>query len=310
LSVLVYNSSSNITDIKSQSKPERDISKRAIAYQLHQSPASGERQSANMAEFFISARTPLFRLKPGGSKIIFLYVLITMKQRLFKLEYSAAIDLSGNEAAFAAVCKESGNIEISNTRPMTGRNSAALTPWMLELINARGIQLEHIAEWTVGSGPGSFTGMRLAAALVAGIAFGNANIKTRCVPTAVALASALKTSPGDSIAAVFDGRNCEILIFELVNQDGAIIPAGKNDVLSARDANAFFNDRKFNHLIALEKDRAAIAKVIDANMMERFKLIEHISPENLIFAQCAEWNNDLTDLVYIRPAVFTGPATI
>ena len=222
-----------------------------------------------------------------------------------KLEYSAAIDLSGNEAAFAVACKESDNIVISSTRPMTGRNSAALTPWVLELINGQNIQLEHITEWTVGSGPGSFTGMRLAAALVAGITFGNTNIKTRCVPTAVALASVLQTSPGDSIAAVFDGRNSEILIFELVNQAGEIIPAGKNDVLSADDANAFFDDRKFSHLVALEKDHAAIAKVVNADMLGLFRLIEHISPEKLIFAQCTEWNNDLTDLVYIRPAVFT-----
>ena len=221
-----------------------------------------------------------------------------------KLEYSAAIDLSGNEAAFAVACQASGNILISSTRPMTGRNSAALTPWTLELISGQNIQLEHITEWTVGSGPGSFTGMRLAAALVAGITFGNANIKTRCVPTAVALASALRTKPGDSIAAVFDGRNSEILIFELINQAGEIIPAGKNDVLSANDANAFFDDRKFSHLVALEKDHAAIAKVVNADMLGLFKLIEHISPEKLIFSRCAEWNNDLTDLVYIRPAVF------
>ena len=226
------------------------------------------------------------------------------------MEYSAAIDLSGNEAAFAVACKESGNILISSTCPMTGRNSAALTPWIFELIDAGGIQLDHITEWTVGSGPGSFTGMRLAAALVVGMTFEKANIKTRCVPTAVALASVLQTVSGDSIAAVFDGRNSEILIFELVNQGGIIIPAGKNDVLSAQDANAFFNDHKFNHLVALEKDRAAIAKVVNTDIMKQFKLLEHMSPEKLIFAQCAEWDNDLTDLVYIRPAVFTGPATV
>ena len=222
-----------------------------------------------------------------------------------KLEYSAAIDLSGNEAAFAVACKASGKIVISSTRPMTGRNSAALTPWVLELINGQNIQLEHITEWTVGSGPGSFTGMRLAAALVAGITFGNTNIKTRCVPTAVALASVLQTSPGDSIAAVFDGRNSEILIFELVNQAGEIVPAGRNDVLSAEDAGSFFNDRQFTLLVALEKDRAAVAKVVDADILAKFTLLEHISPEKLIFAQCADWDNDLTDLVYIRPAVFT-----
>jgi len=226
------------------------------------------------------------------------------------LKYSAAIDLSGNEAAFAVACKEFGEIVVNAARPMTGRSSASLTPWVLELIKSKEIQLDDIVEWTVGSGPGSFTGMRLAAALVAGIIFDVKNVKSRCVPTAVALASVLQTSSGDSIAAVFDGRNSEILIFELVNQAGIIVPAGSNDVLSACDADAFFNDRKFNHLVALEKDRAAIEKVLDGFSIEQFSFMEHVPAEKLISAQCAEWDNDLTDLVYIRPAVFTEPKTI
>jgi tRNA A37 threonylcarbamoyladenosine modification protein TsaB len=226
------------------------------------------------------------------------------------LKFSAAIDLSGNEAAFAVSCKTSGKIVVSATCPMTGRSSANLTPWVLELIKSQSIQLADIIEWTVGSGPGSFTGMRLAAALVAGIIFDIKNIKSRCVPTAVALAAALQTSSGDSIAAVFDGRNSEILIFELVNQAGAIFPAGKNDILSASNADAFFKSRNFNHLVALEKDRAAIVNVLAGYPIEKFSFIEHVPVENLIFAQCTEWNNDLTDLVYIRPAVFTEPLTV
>lgn len=226
------------------------------------------------------------------------------------MKFSAAIDLSGNEAAFAVFCKESEKIVISAVRPMTGRSSASLTPWVLELIKSQNIQLDDIIEWTVGSGPGSFTGMRLAAALVAGIIFELKYVKSRCVPTAVALASDIQTKPGDSIAAVLDGRNSEILIFELVNQSGIILPTGKNDILSASDAAAFFNDREFSHLVALEKDRAAIMKVLSSYSIQKISFIEHVPAEKLIFAKCTEWNNDLTDLVYIRPAVFTEPLTI
>lgn len=225
------------------------------------------------------------------------------------MEYSAAIDLSGSEAAFAVGGRTSGAIVFSAVRPMTGRNSAELAPWMFGLLNSAGIELEQIVEWTVGSGPGSFTGMRLAAALVAGLVFGRPEVRTRCVPTAVALAASAGSVAGNRIAAVFDGRNREILVFEMFNRDGEIVPSGRTSALDETVAPEFFADGKFTGLVALSKDAAAIAKVIGAAALARFKLVEHLAPEELIRSRSVEWNNDLTDLAYIRPAVFTVPAT-
>ena len=103
--------------------------------------------------------------------------------------YSAALDLSGDEAALAIAEKNSSNIIIEQFRPMTGRNSAILVPWVIDLLNNVKLTLADIDEWTVGSGPGSFTGMRLVAAMIEGIVLGH-NKKSRCVPTAMALAYA------------------------------------------------------------------------------------------------------------------------
>ena len=97
--------------------------------------------------------------------------------------YAAALDLSGREAGFAVL--DGGKVVLSLVRPMRGRDSAQLAAWVEEELRKAGIALESIRRWTVGSGPGSFTGMRLAAALVNGWTYGKA-VETRCVPTAAA----------------------------------------------------------------------------------------------------------------------------
>ena len=135
--------------------------------------------------------------------------------------YAAAIDLSGRSAGFALMKDQ--ELLCAASRPMRGRDSAGLADFVAQQLAANGVELAEVSDWTVGSGPGSFTGLRLAAALVTGWTFGKEGVRTRCVPTAVALAArllqqgelvALPTETVYGIAA--DARNGEAVkkIFE------------------------------------------------------------------------------------------------
>ena len=79
-------------------------------------------------------------------------------------EIKAAVDLSGKSAGFA-LCRN-GEVLRNSTRPMKGRDSAEFAPWVEAELAAAGCKLEDVTHWTVGSGPGRFTGLRLAAAAV------------------------------------------------------------------------------------------------------------------------------------------------
>ena len=82
-----------------------------------------------------------------------------------------ALDLSGNLAAFALM-DDAGQLLIDESRPMRGREAASLASFLTGLLAEKELTVRDVTHWSVGSGPGSFTGMRLASALVKGWVFG------------------------------------------------------------------------------------------------------------------------------------------
>jgi tRNA A37 threonylcarbamoyladenosine modification protein TsaB len=221
------------------------------------------------------------------------------------LKYSAAIDLSGKFAGFALAETDSGKILLSEHKAMQGRTSSILSNWIMELMAEFDVTPAKIDRWTVGSGPGSFTGMRLVAALITGMTMGRGDVETRCVPSALALGDVEKLNEGDKVATIFDGRNKEILLFELVKKDDELIPSGKTKVLNHEQAQEFFPKSTYAQIAALDYDSVNIEAVMPPEVFAKIHWAEHLAFEKLIKCKYKDFDNDLTALVYIRPAVFS-----
>ena len=224
------------------------------------------------------------------------------------MKLAAALDLSGAEASFAVADLDTGKVLIEEFRPMRGRDSAALLPWMNESIATIEQDLNDITEWTVGTGPGSFTGLRIVASLISGFAFQNETVKARTLPSIMSLA-ARYCQDGEKIASLHDGRRSEVLLFGMARQNGAIVETGDTRVLATETE---LDDAKcrYGSFTAVASEKAAIVKSFGLDFANSVKYSEHLPVSELIFIESENWGEELTDLVYIRPAVFVQPRTV
>ncbi len=198
------------------------------------------------------------------------------------------------------------------SQTMRNRDAASLLPWLLANLQEWQINLEDIAFWTCGGGPGSFTGMRLAAALIAGLSYNNSHIQTRTVPTAIAYAARLsgasETPEGSKAQVLFDGRNAEFLAVELEFKDGEWQVASNDaEIYNASTAPEFLQYCSSNNM-PLTADlcyQGALSKLLGEDTIVQY--LE--APDLQAMSNCRyrEFDNDMTSLMYVRPAVFTTP---
>ncbi|MBR4665957.1 MAG: tRNA (adenosine(37)-N6)-threonylcarbamoyltransferase complex dimerization subunit type 1 TsaB [Lentisphaeria bacterium] len=217
--------------------------------------------------------------------------------------YKAGFDYSWQEASFA-VCDEKGNLLLEEFHVFPPRNASGLTAWMSELLARHQLTLNEIGEWSVGSGPGSFTGLRVAASLVMGLCFGR-EIRRRAVSTASAMADSLNLSADLQRALVlFDGHRDELLGYGLDRTPAGFVPSGFHAVLS-RDSLSALTD--YDVLIALEKDAVRIQEIAGEKAAGKLRTVPHIRASFLITNCPDDFSSKLTDPVYLRPAVFVEP---
>ena len=143
---------------------------------------------------------------------------------------------------------------------------ASLVPEFAEKeLAACGTTLENVTRWSFGCGPGSFTFLRVVAALGAGWAAGNDKLRFRCVPGALALAAALDIAEGEKAGVIYDGRNKELLCFGVKKVDGELIPTGEELILNGPAAQEYFSANPIR-LAAFASEEAVLNKLLEGKI--------------------------------------------
>ena len=201
-----------------------------------------------------------------------------------------ALDFSAASAVFAVAKDGVKLFEVSKT--MQRRDAAAFAQFLRDALNGYGLDFADITHWTVGSGPGSFTGMRIAASFVQGLTYGK-DVKSRTVCGAEAVASGAGEKDKNA-CVIYDGRNKEIILLDLAS--------GKSAILNREQAELYFKENSFAAFAAMEYDKKAIELIVPEFVFDKIKWAEKLDTE-VFFNSENEFDDDLTKLIYIRPSV-------
>jgi len=214
------------------------------------------------------------------------------------MSFDAVLDSAAGVAYLAVF--DDGKKRFSAAAPMRGREAAKLPVWVEGELGKHALKLADIGRWTVGAGPGSFTGLRLAAALVAGWCYGKEN-SCRAVPGVLGMAAAAGIAPGGKIGCLYDGRNHEIICC-MVSADasGRLSLDGEPRILNAEAAKKFLDGEPELRLAAFAAELDAVRKIVPGAKIIAVETPELAALEN----SGAPFDDDVTGLVYIRPAVY------
>ena len=213
-----------------------------------------------------------------------------------------ALDFSWGEAAFAMM--QGDELLVRENHLFSGHDASRLPEWIAEAAAKAG-GVEQIREWTVGAGPGSFSGLRIASSYVMGLAYGKEGVRVRGVSTAAAMA--LTAFPDEQnrpqeVLVLFDGKRSEIIGYGLSLQGTDYVQNGYKEVF--RNGDELRSAAENRAVCALEKDSAALA-----SLEVKVNYIPSIHADALIRLMSGDFSSPPTALEYLRAAVFVPPKT-
>ena len=219
------------------------------------------------------------------------------------MTYKAALDTSTAFAALAVTKDDNLCFEL-NEIPL-GRASGGVTTSMTNAFQSAGISLSEVREWTIGLGPGSFSGIRIGAALIKGICAGT-GAAYRGVPSSVAMASALSAMDVANVAVLHDGRRGEALTSPYVrNVYGEWEP--KAAPYPAVIAELSFSDREAFVVMRTDRCLPELTKAkLPLTILDKFPVISLTTAPGTMPATVEEMERSVQP-VYVRPATYAKP---
>ena len=217
----------------------------------------------------------------------------------------AALDFSWNEASLA-LADENDQVLASEKILLSGHDASTLPERLEKALRTLNADFSSVGEWTVGTGPGGFTGLRVASALVIGLAYGAPETRVRGISSAAGLARSAfsgKNYP-EKVLVLFDGRRSELLAYGLTLKNGSYLHNRYTAVFHTPE-ELEPNLREYS-CTALEKDREAIAGFAP-QAEKQVVFTPSINAEELIFNDPENFSASPTDLIYLRAAVFVAP---
>ena len=218
----------------------------------------------------------------------------------------AALDTS---LAAAFTVADNDRILASCTLAARGRASdEKLVPWLLDTVTALDLELSDIERWTVGTGPGSFSGIRVGISWVLGVCAGT-GATVRGVPSSLALArEATGLRIGDTVAVLHDARRQQVVLSTYQLGEDGLTSATAPAVLNPQELSA-------ESYAALVTAQDEVSDLLGNALGDRLLRLPGVDARHLLRADWP-WPADHPAMiaslepVYVRPAVFVKPKPV
>jgi tRNA threonylcarbamoyladenosine biosynthesis protein TsaB len=222
---------------------------------------------------------------------------------------SAALDTSSG-ASFAVACD--GVPRFNGSLAVSGRDSdERLLPWLVESLASLELDLSAVEEWTVGTGPGSFAGMRVGISLVKGICAAS-GARSRGLPTSLALAAAQQLNAGERIGVLHDARRRQIIYTEYLCGAEGLENVHAAAVLEPEEVET--RACNCHALVSLQGEQ--LRPLLTPETAAKLLNVEHVDASQFLKLGNMPWSTDPAALaescepLYVRPAVFVKPQTV
>lgn len=219
----------------------------------------------------------------------------------------AALDTS-LAAAFALA--EDGRILANCALAKQGRDSDEfLVPWLMETLQGLGLNLADIRQWSVGTGPGSFSGIRVGISWVLGVCAAT-GAGVRGVPSSLALARAIAIQTGD-VAVLHDARRSQLILSPYRIGPAGPVATAEPCVVTPTDLLA-----QAAGYGAFVTAQGPVAELLAGQLGERLEVRDGIDARELLAVSDIPWPTSPAETtaslepVYVRPAVFVKPRPV
>ena len=205
-----------------------------------------------------------------------------------------------------------GNIVLTRNQPATlgPGGDAALAGWIAAGVADAGLELADIGRWTVGTGPGSFSGLRVGIALVKGLCHPGRS-PHRGIASSLALARAVLgcDSADATVAVLHDARQGQVIVSQFQCRAGRWSERCPARV-ELRDAVAGCVS-ECDRIVAIQK--AALEPILPPVVLARTVFLPGVDARYLLALPGEFWPESADDRdrstvpIYVRPAVFVPP---
>ena len=221
----------------------------------------------------------------------------------------AALDTSSG-ISFAVIDSESNEVLIDLRENLRHGALSLLADMVKDALREKSINIADIKAWSVGTGPGSFTGIRIGIGFVKAVCMA-CNSNYRGISTSYALASSIDDTSA-TVAVVYDGRKKELLYDKFIKDGTKVTRLSEARVLGEAEINEEL--ATCDTIVTLHEKPVTL--LLNEKNLKKLCAFETLNSSPLCRAKTnflpstREEMEESCHPVYVRPAVFVEPKQI